>query len=352
MLSGGTSRSPSSGREKTTTGGFFGLGGGGGGAWAWAWGRADGAFESTTSVASIVTAPFSGLHAAGDLKPLAGVAPQARVEAPPGTLRLLPGDPDRVDVVLQHPVRRAPPARGRQVAEEVLAAELPQDRHHLAVVARGLRDELLERHGRLVAPGLLLVRRAQDGPDQHVDGDGLPGGRGFLADVHGPGDLHLPPHPGARLALEVVLRLRHRVDAHPLAERAAQRVGRPARSTAPCRAGPACARPCRRRTPASGSGRRARPRPSSRTASRSPGGPARRPERTARPRERARRGRHRLEALWRRPMPEYRHKGRSPGKVGGSDVAHLTELRIACYGRPLRDARKRLWHRDLRESEP
>ena len=267
MPSGGTSRSPSSGIENTTTGGFFGLGGGGGGAWAWAWGWADGAFESTTSIASIVTAFSPTQHAAGDLKPLAGVAAQARVEAPPRPLRLLPGDPDRVDVLLQHPVRRAPPARGRQVAEEVLAAELPQDRHHLAVVARSLRDELLERHGRLVAPGLLLVRRAQDAPDQHVDG--LPAGRGILADVHGPGDLDLPPHPGARLALEIALRLGHRVDAQPLAERAAQRVGQTASSPAWCRAGPACARPCRRRTPASGSGRRARPRSSSRTASRS-----------------------------------------------------------------------------------
>ena len=213
MLSGGTSRSPSSGREKTTTGGFFGLGGGGGGAWAWAWGRADGAFESTTSVASIVTAPFSGQHAAGDLKPLAGVAAQARVEGPPGTLRLLPGDPDRVDVLLQHPVRRAPPARGRQVAEEVLAAELPPDRHHLAVVARGLRDELLERHGRLVTPGPSSRPAGPGCPRPACRRRRLPAGRGFLADVHGPGDLHLPPQPGARLALEVVLRLRHRVDA-------------------------------------------------------------------------------------------------------------------------------------------
>ena len=61
-----------------------------------------------------------------DPRKLARVAAQARVEAPPRSPRLLPGDPDRVHVVLQHPVRRAPPARGGHVPEEVLARNCPR----------------------------------------------------------------------------------------------------------------------------------------------------------------------------------------------------------------------------------
>src|SRR5512147_2094171 len=52
---GGTSCSPSTGSENTTTGGFFGRGGGGAGGSACAVGL--GAFPSETETASIVTTP-------------------------------------------------------------------------------------------------------------------------------------------------------------------------------------------------------------------------------------------------------------------------------------------------------
>ena len=309
--SGGTSRSPSSGREKTTTGGFFGLGGGGGGAWAWAWGCGRRRLREHDVGRLDRDDALPTRHAAGDLQPLAGVAAQARVEAPPRPLRLLPADPDREDVVLQHPVRRAPPARGRQVAEEVLAAELPQDRHHLAVVARGLRDELLERHGRRVTPGL-SSRPAGPGCPRPACRRSAGRSRRFWPMFTAPVTSTSCPTQVRAWRSKSLSASRRRVDEQPLAERAAQRVGQTGRPRHRCRAGPACARPCRRRTPASGAGRRARPRSSSRTASRSRStcaaagrdSPATRAsaERTAR-----------VAALWRRPMPEYRHKKGSPG---------------------------------------
>ena len=151
------------------------------------------------------------------VQPLPGVALQLRVEGPPVALRLAPAHPDRVEVVLDHPVRGVALAARGEVAVEVLAPELPHYVHDLVVVLAGPAEQLLEAHElRLHVLGQLLVRRPQIRPEDDV-----------VVDLHGrlvgalaedAGDLDLLAVPALRLLLPLELHLRDRVEQDVAAE--------------------------------------------------------------------------------------------------------------------------------------